>query len=953
MSTLIQRSFAGGELTPSLYARVDTAKYATGLRTLRNNMVMRHGGSQNRPGCKFVCEVSDSSAETELIEFEFNDDQTYILEFGNQYMRVIKDGVQLRESAQNITAITQANPAVVTIAGHGYSNGDEVYISNIVGMTELNGRWFKVNNVATNTFELQDMSGSNFDSSALTAYASGGTAEKVYEIETPYLTADLPTIQYVQSADVITLTHNNYAPRELSRLGDTNWTLTEISFVPEIAAPENITTAGGGSGSVVSRWVVTAINLETGEESLVGTGSVVSITNITQANPVVVTSNGHGYENGDVVTITGVVGMTELNENRYIVSGQTTNTFELKDLAGNDIDSTGFSAYSSGGTATEYGKTNPSHATLSSTAAITLSWDEVPDADEYNIYKESSGSVTTSSGVYGFLGIAKTNTFRDIGADPDEADNPPVENNPFDGSGNYPASVSFIQQRRAFANTTSKPERVWLSRTGNFDNFTTRSPIQDDDSTNFVLAGRKVNSVRHMIDLGELVIFTQGGEWALQGDGSGTLTATDLNPRQYGYNGSSERVPPLVVGGNALYLQARGSVVRDLSFDESSQNYRGQDLTIFSAHLFDGFTIIDWAYQQVPHSVVWAVRSDGVLLGLTYVREHQMWAWHRHDFDGGTVERIASVADGDEDSIYLVIKRTIDGGVKRYIEKMTTRQITEATVKEGIFMDSASTYDGRNTGSTTMTLTTSGGWTYTDTLTLTASVSYFSASDVGQQIHLIASDGSVIRFTIDAYSSGTVVTGRPNRTVPSSLQSTATTSWSYARNSIDGLWHLEGKEVSIFADGYVVASPYNASYEAVTVTDGVASLDKHYALVHVGLPYISDIETLDIDTPQGETLADKTKIVSEVTMFLEESRGIWAGPKPPTDDNTDPLENLNELKIRNDEGYDAPVALKTGVVDVTINPEWNSNGRVFIRQVDPIPLAILAVAPKGLFPFRG
>jgi hypothetical protein len=141
--------------------------------------VMRHGGAQNRPGTEFICEVSDSSAVTRLIPFIFNADQTYILEFGNLYMRVIKDGVQQREAAKTITGITQANPGVVTTSGaHSYSNGDEVYLADIVGMTELNKRNFKVANVTATTYELQDMDSANFDTSALTAYASAGTSAK-------------------------------------------------------------------------------------------------------------------------------------------------------------------------------------------------------------------------------------------------------------------------------------------------------------------------------------------------------------------------------------------------------------------------------------------------------------------------------------------------------------------------------------------------------------------------------------------------------------------------------------------------------------------------------------------------------------------------------------------------------------------------------------------------------
>lgn len=953
MSTLVQRSFAGGEISPFLYARVDVAKYATGLRTCRNMLVMRHGGAQNRAGSQFIQEVKDSTKSVRLLPFVFNSDQTYVLEFGDQYIRVIKDGVQLTEAAQSITGITQANPGVVTINSHGYSNGDEVFITGVDGMVEVNVRNFKVNNVTANTFELQTMDGVDLDTSAYTAYTSGGTAAKIYEIVTPYLEADLDLIKYAQSADVITLVHPSYAPRELARTGDTAWTLSAIDFSPEVQSPTNIDILySGGGGTATTRYMVTAVDRDTGEESLIGTGGTGVITGATQALPCVITSVGHGLVTGSLVTISGVSGMTELNGNQYIAVNLTANTFHLIDFQSNLIDSTGFGAYTSGGSWVEEGQTLSAHAALSTSNVATIEWNEVPNASEYNIYKEADTNSNVTSKIYGFTGISRTNTFRDIGIDADTADNPTLANDPFDAVDSYPSTVTFVQQRRVFANTNDDPERVWLSRIGNFRNFTSRSPIQADDPINFILAGRQVNAVKHLIDAGQLLTLTSGGEWSIQGDPAGIITPTDVNPKQYGYNGSSD-LPPLVLGGNVLYVQARGSVVRDLAFDFQVEGYRGNDLTIFSSHLFDEYTLKDWTFQQIPHSIVWIARDDGTLLGLTYVREHEMWAWHRHDFDGGQVENVISVPEGAEDSLYLVIKRTVDGRTTRYVERFNSRQVDPDAIEDSIFVDSSISYNGQHTGSTTMTLTGGTDWTFGEELTLTASAGTFDSSYIGNQIHLHGADGTEIRFTVDSFTSSTVVKGRPNKTVPVAMRSVALGDWAYALKTVTGLWHIEGKEVSVFADGFVVANPNNAAYDQITVANGQITLDKPYSVIHVGLPFISDIETLDIDTPQGETLADKSKRVNTVNMFVEKSRGIFAGAKPPTDDAVDPLEDLYELKIRDDETMDQPVALATGIVDIKIKPEWNTNGRVFIRQVDPVPLAVLAVAPAGLFPFRG
>jgi hypothetical protein len=373
-------------------------------------------------------------------------------------------------------------------------------------------------------------------------------------------------------------------------------------------------------------------------------------------------------------------------------------------------------------------------------------------------------------------------------------------------------------------------------------------------------------------------------------------------------------------------------------------------MTIYSSHLFDGFTIEDWTFQQIYHSIAWLARSDGSLLGLTYIPEQQLIAWHRHDFTGGAVEIVCVVPEDTEDALYLVINRTIDGSTVRYIERMNTRLIDD--IRDAIFMDSSLSFDGRNTSATTMTLSGGTNWTHLETLTLTASSSFFVAGDVGNKIYIYDGD-DVIRFTIENFTSVTVVTGHAHKLVPVALRNTATLVWSKAVDSLAGLDHLEGEEVSIIGDGFVIASPNNPVYPVYTVSGGVITLDEPRVVIHVGLPYISDVQTLDVDTPDGETLSNKNKLMTEVSMFVEKSRGIWIGPKPPTDDDDDPLENLKEAKLRNNEAYDEPTDLKTEVISVPIKGEWNSNGRVFIRQVDPLPLTILSIVPSGYIPREG
>ena len=260
-------NFTGGELSPRLDGRTDLAKYTSGCSTLENLVVYPHGSAARRPGSTFLAEVANSANKTRLIPFEFSTTQTYMLEFSNLKMRVYKDSGAVLEGDKTITAITKANPAVVTANSHGYSNGDEVVITAVGGMTEVNGKRFLVADKTTNTFELQDKDGVDINSSSFTTYTSGGVSNKVFELATPYTTAQLFDIKFAQSADVMYITHPEHEVEKLSRTGHTAWTLTDVDFTNGPFMDANITTTTlnpashtVGTGVAVVASAVTGIN---------------------------------------------------------------------------------------------------------------------------------------------------------------------------------------------------------------------------------------------------------------------------------------------------------------------------------------------------------------------------------------------------------------------------------------------------------------------------------------------------------------------------------------------------------------------------------------------------------------------------------------------------------------------------------------------------------------------
>lgn len=229
-----QNSFTAGEISPRLYSRSETDEYKKGLETASNCVITPHGPILRRPGHQYIAEVKDSSKEVRLIRYQFSQTLAYILEFGDSYIRFFKDGGQVLEGNLTITNITQANPGVITSSSHGLSNGDHVYITNVTGMTEINSATvpYIVANSTTNTFTLTTLSGSAIDTTGYTAYSSGGRANRIYEITSPWDETEVPNLQYVQNGATMYIVHPDYAPRTLTRNSNLDWKLETLNFLP-------------------------------------------------------------------------------------------------------------------------------------------------------------------------------------------------------------------------------------------------------------------------------------------------------------------------------------------------------------------------------------------------------------------------------------------------------------------------------------------------------------------------------------------------------------------------------------------------------------------------------------------------------------------------------------------------------------------------------------------------
>lgn len=811
----IQPSFAGGEIGPSLYGRIDMSKYQVALRKCDNFIVRQYGGVENRPGTKFVAAAKYPNRKCRLIPFQFSTVQTYALEFGHNYMRVIKDG------------------AVVLTTGNA-----------------------------------------------------------IYELAMPYTEGDLSKLKFTQSADVMTICHPKYPPKELRRYAHDNWQIVDV-----------VTKNGPFEDINVDESVTVYASAETGTITLTASSAIFGTEQV------------------------GKLFYLEQPAVDGVPVWETNKTTAINDIRRAD------SNYYRANTAGKTGTLRPSHTEG-------MSWDGwggTGDGDtgiqwEYLHSGFGIARITAASGTTATATVISRIPSNVVGSTKGSYKWARYAWNSVNG---YPSTVVYYAQRLFFAASTAYPQTIWASRTGDYKDFGKNNPTQDDDRIIYTYAGRQVNEIRHLIDVGSLVALTSGGEYVINGDQNKVLTPSAFSFSSQGSNGSSD-VPPIAVANIALFVQDKGSVIRDLAYSFDVDGYQGNDLTILANHLFQRNRIIDWSFSTVPYSAAFCVRDDGLLLVMTYLREQQVFAWAPQS-SAGKYESTCSISEGNEDAVYFVVNRTINGQPARYIERLSSRLYT--TDEDAFFVDSGLSYDGRNaSGARAVTITGgSGSWSYQQPYTLTITGgNYFVSSDVGAQIQIPYSeieDGEPVqkelRLDVQSVTSGTAVVVMASRDIPEALRNSATTNWQLARKTFSGLTHLEGQTVNILSDGSVEPQK--------VVTGGAVTLESPGAIVHIGLPITAELETLDININGQETLLDKKQIIPSVTLVVNASRGIFAAT---------PGGRFYEYAQREFEFYDDPVQDATGKVEVKLDSNWDKNGRVKVKQTDPLPLAILAIIPR-------
>lgn len=269
----------------------------------------------------------------------------------------------------------------------------------------------------------------------------------------------------------------------------------------------------------------------------------------------------------------------------------------------------------------------------------------------------------------------------------------------------YPQTLCFFQDRLCFGGSTKQPYMLWMSRTGDYGNFSVEKAsgtVTDDSAIALAFVSRKQYKILHLIASTDLIVLTAGNEWTVSG--SDTVTPTKAVPKMQTTRGCST-VEPLMIGGRIVFVQGRGSTVRDMAYSYETDSYGGNDLTLLAKHIVENVQIVDSTYKQEPDSTIYFVRSDGTMACLAYIMDQKVYAWSTIETDG-EIEAVAAIQEGNEDSIYLVVKREINGMTVRNVEYMAKNPPKSSNADDYIMLDSAVEFTSttKDSGTTEITV---------------------------------------------------------------------------------------------------------------------------------------------------------------------------------------------------------------------------------------------------------
>jgi len=977
--------FRHGVLTPKLKGRPNLDLYKSGVLVGENFLSQLHGPTQFRSGTVYSRTTRRNNI-AHFIPFTFADDEAYTLSFTEGYLRFLVDGAVVTEDPIDISGITAANPGVLTVVGHTYVDGDEVYIDNCEGMEDLNGQFYLVSgspdpgtsernwtysnganytygalielaggsaqlvnvppysitnptietnsgfpftaaldefvetaakpanteiqyilstddgvtyvywdgalwsvsdgtyaqsntaavvhanidtigaagtlkyiaflhtadnlvtpqlsNVLTSftapvaaTFSLTDQDGAPIDTTTYDAYVGSGTVARVYEIESPYETADLPQLKFAQKADIMYIDHPSYAPRKISRYDHDNWTLlpyTRTSDPFEQAEITNISNAALGQ---------------------------------------VTTDAAHGFITGDSILLEDVTGMTEVNHVVYTVTYVNVTNFTI------GVDTTGYTAYASGGVAIK--------------------------------------------------------------------------------DGNCPAAVGFYGGRVFHGGSVNEPDILYGSMSPDTTDGSPRYEIftvgpNPDNGVSYALTSVSTSSVdRIRFFMGTrqfLATGTYAGMLKVNGGSDSTpISGTAIESFPVDSYGVAD-IMPVNFGTDIIYIQRGGEVAFSFAYNLLTDGFKSEDETIQSDEITQG-GVKQITYQQGNPNQIWACMEDGRLLSFVYSDGEGVSAWNEHLLGGdGKVLTVAAQPQADnKDLVVVAVERVVNGVTRRYIEYFSKNpRIPERTdfysgetssdktaddteyrnlmfyaQKRQVHLDSCLSLDTTVEG-----VSISPGATTGDDVTFGSSASIFSPTDLLRKIIVKHNDGTEQGIAeIISYTSETVVQCK----ILQDFASTATIAgggWYFTQDTVSGLTHLEGETVSVVTDGGI--------HPTRVVEDGAISLNNQFTYIMVGLPYYGRVQTMPLELLLSTGITPgKLKTVNKVNLMFRNALGVSYG--------TDPY-NMQKIAFREGTSYtDRPPLLYNGMKEQPGFDNYGEQRTMWVVQTLPYPCTLVSM----------
>jgi len=834
-------SFNAGEVSPLLKMRSDFAKYDNACIELENMLVLTQGPVERRPGTKYIAQVKTSGNTTRLIPFEYSKTDAYILEFGDLYMRV-------------------------------YRNGGQVL--------------------------------------------SGGSA---YDINTPFLTSEVAELQYAQRADTMYIVHPNHPPQKLTRTGHTSWTIADAAIVTGPFLAENETTATLTPSATTGTITITA-STSTFTENHVG--SIWQIRHRREEKEI----------HGTLASNTSSATISCYGDYYFTTHGTWTGTITLE---------RSFDA----------GSTWEAVATVHSQNDDNRQYEGSEDETGV-IYRvtmsdfSGTGPCTYNFSIYDYMsaGIAEitvhTNTTTVTATVLDDFEATTASTYWSEGywsdENGWPETVCFHEQRLMFAGSASYPQTIWASKTADgssddYVNFT--EGTNDNDALIYVLPGQ--NPIQWMTSQTYVLIGTLAGvgRWGSAEDDTPITPTEPTNYREQARYGAAY-IQPVLAGDSILYVERGGERIREFAYNLERDRFIAPDMTVLAEHI-TGTGITQIAYQTRPDSIVWCIRDDGVLLSLTYNREQDVIAWARHTTEG-SFESVGVIPGDDEDEVWLIVNRTINGSTVRYIEQMQPRTWTAQA--DCFFVDSGLSFDGGSAQN--ITNITQANPAVVTVATWPTDVDGTNLAD-NDQIKIVSVSGMTEVngnvYTVDSANVSGKTFALRDSTDSVNINSSAFTAYTSGgtvqrvENTFTNLSHLEAQGLGILADGRVLADE--------TVSSGSITIDEWANTVHAGLDYTSQLETMPlvVETRMGLS-AGKTVRISAMLVNFYQSLSTEYG--------TDSSNVSNVIFYESGTDLGEILTLYSGWRSLSYLRGHYRETSIYFQQQYPMPFTCRAIIPK-------